>query len=141
MPSATPGRKQHLVFALLSLLPASVAKDSAFPNTYFGANHRIQRLTLHLATSPQLRFHPSTVGVEFPTLTLSVVRRVPSYSFASGLYFDENTGWLTNPYPGGPFTRLAGDHFQVPGYCPGAPSGLTRTAQHVQRVSFATGTD
>lgn len=116
MPSATPGRKQHLVFALLSLLPASIAKDSAFPNNYFGANYRIQRLTLHLATSSQLRFHPSTLGVEFPTLTLSVVRRVPSYSMASRLHFAENTGWMTSPYPDGPFTRLAGDHFQVPGY-------------------------
>ncbi len=116
MPSATPGRRQPLVFALLPLLPASIGKDSAHPNISFGANYRIQRLTLHLATSSQLRFHPPTLGVEFPTLTLSVVRRVPSYSIVSRLHFDENTGRLTNPCPGGPFTRLAADHFQVPGY-------------------------
>lgn len=59
---------------------------------YFGANNRIQRLTLHLSASSQLRFRFFALGVEFPTLTLSVVRRVPNYSFVPKLCFDENTG-------------------------------------------------
>ena len=105
MPSATPGRSQQLVLALLSLLPASIDRESAFPNTYFGANYRIQRLTLHLATPSQLRFHHSTLGAEFPILTLSVVRRVPSCSIASWLHFDESYRMDDYSFPGGPFTH------------------------------------
>ena len=33
----------------VSLLPASMARESAFPNDHFGADYRIQLLSLHLA--------------------------------------------------------------------------------------------
>jgi hypothetical protein len=33
----------------VSLLPASIGKESAFPNDHFGADYRIQLLSLHLA--------------------------------------------------------------------------------------------
>src|SRR6185369_18089089 len=66
MPSATPGRSQALVF----IEPVSVACHPLPrpwpPNWYFGANYRIQRLTLHLSTSPQLHGSLSALGVEFP---------------------------------------------------------------------------
>lgn len=36
-------------FTAVSLLPASIAKESAFPNYHFGADYRIQLPSLHLA--------------------------------------------------------------------------------------------
>jgi hypothetical protein len=57
-----------------SLLPASIDIESAFPNAnHFGANYRIQLLSLHLATFP----HPAALAAEL------------------------EYGWLTKPYPEG----------------------------------------
>lgn len=115
MPSATPGCKQQLVFTLLSLLPASKAKDSAFPNdtisgltTGFSVSRFTSRLLFNSASTL------STLGVEFPSLTLSVVRRVPSYSLASKALLrrkyrvaDYSLLWRAfHPLGGGPFPGL-----------------------------------
>ena len=74
MPSATPGRKQ----ALVSSAPVSVAcvfrHSISLPDVPFGANYRIQLLSLHLATFPP----PSALWPQ-----------------------DSNTGRLTRPFPEG----------------------------------------
>jgi|SRR5580704_11612073 hypothetical protein len=67
----------------------------------FGANYQIQRLTLHLATSAQLRVSQSALGAEFPLLALSIASRVPSCSLADLTHFDLHSGWLTTPFPEG----------------------------------------
>src|SRR5437773_8411892 len=65
MPSATPEQDQSLVSTATALLPASQAIASACSTAGFRGFFRIQRLTLHLATSPQLRGSLSALGVEF----------------------------------------------------------------------------
>ncbi len=53
--------------APLLLLPASSTRSLAHPNfEHNGANYQIQRLTLHLAASAQLRVSPVTLAAEFP---------------------------------------------------------------------------
>ena len=90
MPSTTPGWRVALVLARRSLLLAAPEKASAISNRFhFGANYRIQRPTLHLATFPQLRGSRLALGVEFPLLTLSIVSWVPSYTMACLTHFDE----------------------------------------------------
>ena len=82
MPSETPGSSQELV----PIAPACVAcgrlQTPRPPDFPFGATYRIQRLTLHLATSLPVRLLLVSLGVEFPSATLSIVARVPSYPLA-----------------------------------------------------------
>lgn len=93
--------------APLLLLPASSTIALAHPNfEHNGANYQIQRLTLHLAASAQLRVSPATLAAEFPPLTLSIVSRVPSCRIVAVTHFDEHTGWLTTPFPEGIPTPL-----------------------------------
>lgn len=66
---------------------------------HFGANYRIQRLTLHLTTFPQLHASQLALGVEFPISLFRIVSWVPSYTMTRLTHFDENMGWLTRPSP------------------------------------------
>jgi hypothetical protein len=89
----------HSSLASLPLLPASFTRASARPNLlYNGAHYQIQRLTLHLAASVQLRVSPATLAAEFPLLSLSIDSRVPSCRIAAVTHFDEHTRWLTTPF-------------------------------------------
>lgn len=101
MPSATPGRCQPLV---------SIAADHCClhplprpwpPYWYFGANYRIQRLTLHLRNLSSTPWFFVRFRCRVSVPTLSIMRRVPSYSIARSTRFDEDTGWLTTPFPRG----------------------------------------
>jgi hypothetical protein len=93
--------------APLLLLPAASTIALAHPNfEHNGANYQIQRLTLHLAASAQLRVSPATLAAEFPLLTLSIVSRVPSCRLVAVTHFDEHSGWLTTPFPEGIPTPL-----------------------------------
>ena len=70
---------KYLSLASLLLLPASFSKALARTNLlYNGADYQIQRLTLHLAASVQLRVSPAPLAAEFPLLSLSIDSRVPS---------------------------------------------------------------
>jgi hypothetical protein len=108
MLSATPGVvSKYSSLAPLLLLPASSTIALAHPNfEHNGANYQIQRLTLHLAASAQLRVSPATLAAEFPLLTLSIVSRVPSCRLVAVTHFDEHSGWLTTPFPEGIPTPL-----------------------------------
>src|SRR6266542_535578 len=67
MPSTTPGWRAALV--LSARLPVACgSRDGLSPSHqfHFGANYRIQRPTLHLATFPQLHGSQLALGVEFP---------------------------------------------------------------------------
>lgn len=101
MPSATPGRCQPLV---------SIAADHCclhplprpWPSyCYFGANYRIQRLTLHLRNLSLTPWFFVRFRCRVSVPTLSIVGRVPSYSIARSTRFDKDTGWLTTPFPRG----------------------------------------
>jgi hypothetical protein len=83
----------------LLLLPASFSRALAHPNLlYNGAYYQIQRLTLHLAASVQLRVSPASLAAEFPLLALSIASRVPSCRLVAVTHFDEHTRWLTTPF-------------------------------------------
>src|SRR6267143_470666 len=90
---------KHSSLTFLPLLPASFTRASARPNLlYNGAYYQIQRLTLHLAASVQLRASPVSLAPEFPLLALSIASRVPSCGIVAVMHFDEHTGWLTTPF-------------------------------------------
>ena len=85
--------------APLLLLPAAFSRALARTNLlYNGAYYQIQRLTLHLAASVQLRASPVTLAPEFPLLSLSIDSRVPSCRIVAVTHFDEHTRWLTTPF-------------------------------------------
>jgi hypothetical protein len=90
---------KYLSLASLLLLPAAFSKALARTNLlYNGADYQIQRLTLHLAASVQLRVSPAPLAAEFPLLSLSIDSRVPSCRIVAVKHFDEHTRWLTTPF-------------------------------------------
>ena len=83
---------KHSSLACLPLLPAAFSRALARTNLlYNGANYQIQRLTLHLAASVQLRVSPAPLAAEFPLLSLSIDSRVPSCRIVTVTHFDEHT--------------------------------------------------
>lgn len=80
-----------------------------------GANYQIQRLTLHLATSAQLRVSPLVLRSRVSALTLSIVRRVPSYSLNSPYTLRRAFGMTDYFFPRGVPSLLNVNPFQV--YC------------------------
>ena len=101
MPSATPRWSQVLV----SIAPVSVAcipcHGLGHPTGYFGANYRIQRLTLHLRNLSSTPWFFVCFRSRVSVLSFSFLRRVPCYSMTRITHFDEDTGWLTTPFPRG----------------------------------------
>ena len=94
--------------ACLPLLPAAFSRALARTNLlYNGANYQIQRLTLHLAASVQLRVSPAPLAAEFPLLSLSIDSRVPSCRIVTVTHFDEHTRRLNYSFLEGIPTPLS----------------------------------
>ena len=91
--------RQALVFSALASVACVLSKRLGPPFfSHNGAYYQIQRLTLHLAASAQLRVSPASLARRVSALTLSIVSRVPSCCLAAVTHFDEHTGWLTTPF-------------------------------------------
>jgi hypothetical protein len=107
--------QSHLdLVASLPLLPASFTTASARPNLlYNGADYQIQRLTLHLAASVQLRVSPARLSRRVSALTLSIASRVPSCCIAAVYALRRTYRMVDCSFPGGLPSPLNGDHFQV----------------------------
>jgi len=85
MLSMTPERKTTLVVSVMAPV-ACVFFNRIGPLKFshdIGAYYQIQRLTLHLATFARLRVSPLVLRCRVSDLSLSIVRRVPSYSINS----------------------------------------------------------
>jgi len=104
---------QHRLNVLALLLRPS--QSFARPNLFYNGLLPIQRLTLHLAASVQLRASPVSLAPEFPLLLF----RLPAGCLVAGIvavmHFDEHTRWLTTPFLRGfpPFETKTISRFTV----------------------------